>query len=88
MIRKIELFFRGEFWLHLATMFFCMVMLIQLTQLIGIHLPVWFLLPLPLVVGTVWEILWKIYKQKPIDILDILGTVIGGVLALTLLRFI
>lgn len=87
-MRKIELFFRGEFWLHIATMFFAVIILIKSALLAGIYLPNWFLFPLPLIVGVAWEILWKKLKQKPIDITDILATVLGGIIAILILRFI
>lgn len=87
-MRSIELFFRGEFWLHLATMFIVMVLLIQLAQLAGIYLPNYVLFPIPLIVGIIWEFFWKKVKHKPISISDIIGTVLGGVLAILILKFI
>lgn len=86
MMKKLELFLRGETFLHLATMFLCMVSLMQVSLFIGIKLPLWFLFPLSLFVGIAWELVWKIRGGREISITDILGTFTGGVLAILILR--
>ena len=88
MRRKLELFFRGEFYLHLATMFLAMTLLINLALLIGVYLPLWFLLPVSLIVGIAWELIWKIYDKKEISISDIIGTLCGGFLSIIILRLL
>lgn len=86
MLRKIEGFLRGELYLHIATMFLCMVILLQLLPLSGNSLPLWILLLIPIAVGLLWELSWKWYNQKPIVISDIIGTMIGGYLAIVILK--
>lgn len=86
MIRKIELFLRGEFYLHIVSMFFIMIMIMQIALLLHYYLPLWILLPIPFVIGIAWELGWKVYKKKPINIFDIIGTAIGGLLAILILR--
>ena len=81
-MRKVELFFRGEFWLHLATMFFAMSVLLRILDIAKIKAPFVLLLVISIAVGFAWEIVWKIYRKKPIDLYDIMGTAIGGILAM------
>lgn len=86
-MRKIELFFRGEFWLHIATMFFAVIILIKSALLAGIYLPNGFLFPLVFVVAIAWELVMKKLKGTPINIYDMVATVIGGTLAIAIFRF-
>lgn len=87
-MRKIELFLRGETWLHIVTMFFCMTILIQVALFFGFYLPIWSLIILTILVALGWEIIWKISTKKPIDIIDIVGTCIGGILAIIIIKII
>ena len=80
-MKKVELFFRGEFWLHLATMFFCMVVLLFVNSKLKIELHWSFYIVISIVVGLAWEFAWKYFKQKPISLSDIVGTSVGGFLA-------
>lgn len=75
-MRNIELFFRGEFWLHFATMFFCMIVLMRI-----LHLPLSILLAIPCIVGVLWECIWKKYRGNPISLSDAFGTALGGAAA-------
>ena len=79
--RKIELFLRGEFWLHIATMFFILTVFQRF-----IHIKAFWLLFITLIIALGWEILWKIVRGNKIDPLDILATTIGGVLSIILIH--
>ena len=80
-MRKIEVFLRGEIWLHLVTMFFLMTILLKL-----IVLPIWLLVTIVGVVAIGWELFWKYKRQNAISMSDILGTIIGGILAILILK--
>lgn len=82
MIRNIELFFRGELWLHLVTMFFLMTVGIKLSLLLNINIPLWVLFLIPPIVALSWEAIWRYKKQKEIDYKDILFTIIGGYISI------
>lgn len=82
---NIELFFRGEFWLHLATMFIFMSIFIKLLLLLNISLPLWVYVLLSVLIGIGWECFWKYYRNGFIDIYDITATVIGGILSIIIL---
>lgn len=79
-MRKIELFFRGEFWLHLATMFFFTSLLIKIVEL-----PIYVLIIVIIITAFVWELFWKFKRGSKVDIYDITATVIGGLLSVFLL---
>lgn len=74
-MRKIELFFRGESWLHFATMFFFMQLIFRI---FGVN---WWMLIIPVVIAIVWELWWKYKRGNPIDLVDIISTVLGGLAA-------
>ena len=83
-IEQIELFLRGEFYLHLATMFILLIFLVQ-TQIIT---TTWMGILVSLGLGVAWEFAWKWYKQKPVNLLDIIGTLSGGILAIIFIKYI
>lgn len=78
-MRTIELFFRGEFWLHLVTMFFFTVLFAKIA-----NPPIWVLAIIIVVVAIGWEFFWKYKRQNPIDFWNILGTILGGFIAIAL----
>ena len=83
---KVERFLRGETWLHFVTMFFIQIMIMQICLLVfKIYLPTYFCLALPFVFGLSKELLDK-YEGKFVSITDIAGTVVGGFLAILILR--
>ena len=73
--RKIELFLRGEFFLHLTTMFLIQTIVNDLTSIWG---GVFFL---PILIGIGKELLDK-KEGKQISISDIIGTLVGGYLSI------
>lgn len=85
-MRKVENFFRGEGWLHLTTMFFIMVMIIQIPLIFGVKLPIWILLVIPIFTSIFWEVLWNKIRMNPINLFDIVYTVTGGYLAILILK--
>lgn len=79
-MRNIELFFRGEFWLHLVTMFFFNSLLMKMVEL-----PIYVLVIAIIITAFVWELFWKFKRGNKVDVYDIIATVIGGLLAIFLL---
>lgn len=83
---KLEIFLRGETFLHLATMFLIQTVFVQLTVRISGHYPqMWLQLILPIIIGVGKELFDKYVDKKYISITDIVGTVIGGYMAVILL---
>lgn len=75
--RKVELFFRGEFYLHLVTMFLIQCLLMEF---FGLSVPSYLL---PVFCGIIKEIL-DLKEGKGFSFSDVLGTVLGGYLYIIL----
>ena len=84
----IERFLRGEFYLHLATMFLLQFIVVAFFILLfNTHLANWLLFFTPIIFGVGKELLDK-KEGKNISISDIIGTLIGGYLAILMLKII
>lgn len=73
---KIERFFRGETWLHFATMFFFQTLIIIIFKILSVGNL--YLYIIPFFIGFSWEYIGKITKYKPIVLSDIIATIAGG----------
>lgn len=76
MRRNVEIFLRGECFLHLVTMFFIQAWVILLVSPEHIY----YTLLAPVFIGISKELFDKYHDKKEISYTDILGTVIGGFL--------
>lgn len=86
---KLNYFVRGEAFLHIVTMFTILTMIMQLTLILfNIYLPTWSLGVITVMVALLWEVVGKILEQKPINLLDIFWTLIGGLITILIFRIL
>ena len=71
--RKIELFFRGEFYLHLVTMFLFQAIVFIVTSNLFVNFSI------PIILGFLKEKL-DMKEGKKFSISDFIGTLVGGYL--------
>ncbi len=74
---KAEQILRSDYARHFLLMFFAVTLL-----MCAITLPLWVLVAIVIIAPVAWELFWKIRRQMPIEILDILLSIAGGVVAL------
>ena len=84
LIQKIELFLRGEFYLHLATMFIIATVILNIFP----NLKWFWMFHISAIIGILWEFGWKYFKRKPVDLSDIYGTITGGMLAYFIAKYV
>ena len=86
---KLNYFVRGEAFLHIVTMFTILTMIMQLTLvLFNIYLPIWSLGVITVMGAILWEVVGKMFEQKPINLLDIFWTLIGGLITILIFRIL
>ena len=86
---KLNYFVRGEAFLHIVTMFTILTMIMQLALvLFNIYLPTWSLGMITVMVTILWEVMGKILEQKPINLLDIFWSLIGGLITILIFRIL
>lgn len=86
---RLNYFARGEAFLHIVTMFTILTMIMQLTLvLFSIYLPTWSLGVITIVVAILWEVVGKILEQKPINLLDIFLSLVGGLITILIFRIL
>lgn len=84
---KLNYFVRGEAWLHIATMFMLLTMIMQLALILfNIYLPIWSLGIITVIVATLWEMVGKSFEHKPINLVDIFWTLIGGLISILIFK--
>lgn len=88
MRRTIELFLRGEFWLHLVTMFFLQAWIMLLAKVVTLELPTAAWLAVPLLFGFWKEFFDKYHDKKNLSVSDIFGTFVGGSLMIILMQYL
>ena len=86
---KLNYFVRGEAFLHIVTMFTILTMIMQLgLVLLNIYLPTWSLVVITIVVAILWEVVGKIFEHKPINLLDIFWSLVGGLITIIIFRIL
>lgn len=85
---KLNYFIRGEAFLHITTMFLIATLFVQIALLFGIFMPTWAVATLTAIVAVLWEVVGKIFEQKPINFGDILWTLVGGFLVILIFRIL
>lgn len=80
---KLNYFVRGEAFLHIVTMFTILTMVMQITLILfNIYLPTWSLGVITVIVALLWEVVGKIFEKKPINLLDIFWSLVGGLITI------
>lgn len=79
-------FLRGEKYLHMITMFFIIIFTIKVFEFFNTVPSFLFLSILTIVSALLWEYLGKYFENKKIDKMDILWTVVGGIIALIMFK--
>lgn len=74
---KTEQILRSDYARHFLMMFFAISVLMW-----AITLPMWVLWSVVVLAPVAWEILWKVRRQTPIDILDVMLSIAGGAVAI------
>lgn len=86
---KLNYIVRGEAFLHIVTMFTILTMIMQLSLvLFNIYLPTWSLSVITVIVAIFWEVTGKFFEHKPINLLDIFWTLIGGLISILIFRIL
>ena len=86
---KLNYFVRGEAFLHIVTMFTILTMIMQfILILFNSYLPTWSLGVITVIVTLLWEVVGKIFEQKPINLLDIFWSLIGGLMTIIIFRIL
>ena len=86
---KLNYFARGEAFLHIVTMFTILTMIMQLAlALFNIYLSTWSLGMITVMVTILWEVVGKILEQKPINLLDIFWSLVGGLITILIFRIL
>lgn len=74
---KAEQILRSDYARHFLLMFFAVSILMW-----AVRLPVWVLIAIVVVMPVLWELFWKTLRQTPVELLDVLLSIAGGVVAL------
>lgn len=76
-MKTIEHILRSDYARHFLLMFFAVSLLMW-----AVTLPVWVLIAIVIVAPVAWEFFWKMKRQTPVEILDVVLSVIGGAAAI------
>lgn len=74
---KAEQILRSDYTRHFLLMFFAVTLLMW-----AVTLPVWVLVAIVIIAPTAWELFWKMKRQTPVEILDVVLSIIGGAAAI------
>ena len=86
---KLNYFVRGEAFLHIVTMFTILTVLMQLALvLLNVYLSTWSLGAIIVMVAILWEVIGKIFEHKPINLLDMFWSLIGGLITIIIFRML
>lgn len=74
---KAEQILRSDYARHFLLMFFAVSVLMW-----AVTLPMWALILIVVIMPIIWEVVWVLKRHVPIEILDVLLSIAGGVVAL------